>query len=420
MTPSRALPFLALALSVVTSPPASPSQNDFADRVGTLELTEALDSRGNLGGLTVDRLGFLYVANFRDAVWRISPDGEVETLTRSLYGASGNTVDPHGDLYQANFFGNTITRIARTGEIRRFVDQGLDGPVGLVFDADGRLYVCNCTGNYLSKVEPTGEVSRFAESDRFACPNGIALGPDGQLYVTNFNNHDLLRVSRQGEVEVFATVPGGAGNAHLAFAKGFFYVTKIFAHGVVKLSLAGDLFPLAGTGVAGHDDGPALEASLSSPNGIAVAPGGERLYVNTLVGEFRGGKPASITVRTIDLTTLTKVLDAARAEGGMDAVAAAYESYRRDPVRGQEDTVAEMIAYGYRFLSARQINEALQIFSLNAEAHPASPPAQYQLGEAYRYSGRTEDAVRQYRKTLALDPDHAQAEARLAQLGASG
>jgi len=409
---------LTLPLGAAGAQPAAESA--FVDRVATLALDGDLDSRGNLGGVTVDRLGFLYVANFRDAVWRISPDGEVHLLTRSLYGASGNAVDSHGDLFQANFYGDTITRITRAGEVSRFVGQGLDGPVGLAFAADGDLFVCNCTGNYLARVTPAGEVSVLARSERFACPNGIAIGPDGDLYVTNFNHHDILRVAPgDGSVELFATVPGGAGNAHIAFAKGFFYVTKIFAHRVVRLSLAGDLFPFAGTGTAGHDDGPALEASLASPNGIAVAPGGDRLYVNTLIGEFRGGEPASITVRTIEPTTLTKVLDAARAAGGLEAVAAAYERYRRDPVRGQEDTIAEMIAYGYRLLSARQIAAALQIFSLNAETHSDSPPAQYQLGEAYRYAGRTDDAIGQYRKTLALDPEHAQAKSRLVQVGAS-
>ena len=178
------------------------AEGEFTDRVGTLELDRELDARGNLGGMTIDRLGFLYVANFRDAVWRISPDGEVTELTRSLYGASGNAVDRRGDLYQANFFANTITRIARTGEVSLFAD-GLEGPVGLAFDAAGTLYVCNCSGNTLSRVTLEGEVEPFAKSDLFACPNGIVAGDDGNLYVTNFNNLDVLRVSPAGEVERF-------------------------------------------------------------------------------------------------------------------------------------------------------------------------------------------------------------------------
>lgn len=411
---------LLLLLAVMASQrawPATAAAGEFTDRVGTLELDRELDARGNLGGMTIDRLGFLYVANFRDAVWRIGPDGEVTELTRSLYGASGNAVDRRGDLYQANFFANTITRITRAGEVSLFAD-GLEGPVGLAFDAEGALVVCNCNGNSLSRVTPDGEVEPFATSDRFACPNGIVAGADGNLYVTNFNNLDVLRVSPAGEVERFATVPGGAGNAHIASAKGFFYVTKIIANRVVKIGSGGEITPLAGTGQPGHDDGPAPGATFFRPNGIAVSPQGDRLYVNTMVGEYNQPARSRLTVRTIDLVTLTGVLDAAMGSGGLDAAAAAYARYRADPVRGRENTAGEMIAYGYRFLSARQVPEALRFFDLNAQTYPDNPAAQFHLGEAYRYIGRAAEAVAQYRKVLALDPEHANAASRLAQLEA--
>ena len=408
------LPFLA----VVAAAPAlaDEAEAEFVDRVGTLTLDEELDARGNLGGMTVDRLGFLYVANFRDAVWRISPEGEVLELTRGLYGASGNAIDRRGDLYQANFFANTITRITRTGEVTTFVDEGLQGPVGMAFDAAGTLYVCNCNGNSISRVSPAGDAQAFAEGDMFACPNGMVMGDDGNLYVTNFNNTDILRISPQGAVERFVSVPGGAGNAHIASAKGFFYVTKIIANRVVKVSGGGMITPLAGTGQPGHDDGPALEATLFRPNGIVASPAGDRLYLNTMIGEYSQPVASRLTVRTIDLVTLTGVLDEAMKSGGVEAAAAAYARYKADPVRGKENTAGEMIAYGYRHLSAIKVPEALRFFGLNATTYPDNPAAQFHLGEAYRYIGQTEQAVAQYRKVLALDADHANAAARLAQL----
>ena len=415
------LPALALLTAIAVPPLASAEEAveeapELLDRVGTLKLDAELDARGNLGGMTIDRLGFLYVANFRDAVWRVSPDGEVTELTRSLYGASGNAVDRRGDLYQANFFANSITRIARTGEVTTFVDQGLQGPVGLVFDAEGTMYVCNCNGNSISRVSPAGEVEPFAAGEMFACPNGMVMGDDGHLYVTNFNNVDILRVSPEGEAERFVSVPGGAGNAHITSAKGFLYVTKIIANRVVKISGEGEITPLAGTGAPGHDDGPALEATLFRPNGIVASPQGDRLYFNSMIGEYSQPVASRITVRTIDLVTLTGILEEAMESGGLEAATAAYERYRADPVRGRENTTGEMIAYGYRFLSAIKVPEALRFFGLNAESYPDNPAAQYHLGEAYRYTGRTEQAIAQYRKVLALDSEHANAAARLAQL----
>jgi tetratricopeptide (TPR) repeat protein len=135
-----------------------------------------------------------------------------------------------------------------------------------------------------------------------------------------------------------------------------------------------------------------------------------------MIGEYNQPARSRLTVRTIDLVTLTGVLDAAMEDGGLDAAADAYARYRADPVRGRENTAGEMIAYGYRFLSARQVPEALRFFGLNADTYPDNPAAQFHLGEAYRYIGRTDEAVAQYRKVLALDPEHANAASRLAQL----
>ena len=411
---------ILLSLLLTSALAAAPDDGvpEFTDRVGTLPLDATLDSRGNLGGMTVDRLGFIYVANFRDAVWRIGPDGDVTELSRSLYGSSGNAVDSRGDLYQASFFGNTITRITRAGAEAIVVDEGLAGPVGLAFDADDTLYVCNCNGNSLARVGADGKAAAFAESDLFACPNGIAMASDGNLYVTNFNSTKILRVTPAGEVSVFVDVPGGAGNAHLVFSKGFFYVTRIIANTVVKISMDGEVLPVAGTGQAGHDDGPGPAATLAHPNGVTLSPTGDRLYLNTIVGAYGEPQPAELTIRTIDVVTLTGVLDAAMAAGGLEAAASAYARYKADPVRGREHTVGEMIRYGYRWLRDVRIPEALVFFRLNAESYPDSAIAQYQLGEALRYAGQADAAVDQYEKALALEPGHALSKSRLAQLGA--
>ena len=317
-----------------------------------------------------------------------------------------------------SFFGNTIHKIARTGEETRFVSEGLNGPVGIAVGEDDTLYVCNCSGNFIARVTPAGEVSRLAEGDLFACPNGIVFGPDEQLYVTNFNNHDIIQISTEGAASKFALVPGGAGNAHITYAKGFFFVTKVFANTVSKIDLDGEVFQVAGTGQAGHTDGPADTATLAHPNGITVSPTGDMLFVNTLIGDFRSSGPTQMTIRTVEFTTMTKVLDAAQAEGGIEEMAVAYKAYSEDPIRSREDTVAEMITYGYRHLSGGQTPEALEIFRLNAEAHPDDPGALFQFGEFYRYTGQNEAAVEQYHRTLEIDPEHSQASARLAQLGA--
>ncbi len=57
-------------------------------QVETLELQQPIPSWGRLGGLSVDQLGFLYISNFGESVWRVKPDGEVTLLVGT--GQSGH------------------------------------------------------------------------------------------------------------------------------------------------------------------------------------------------------------------------------------------------------------------------------------------------------------------------------------------
>ena len=69
------------------------------DTVTTVFVSDTIADYGAEGGVAVDGLGFVYVADFRNAVWRLSPDGDVTKHADGLYGASGNAIGPRGDLY---------------------------------------------------------------------------------------------------------------------------------------------------------------------------------------------------------------------------------------------------------------------------------------------------------------------------------
>ena len=269
------------------------------DTVRTVPLSEEITSWGQLGGVTVDRLGFIYVANFRDGVWRVAPDGEAMRLTGSLYGSSGNAVDARGNLLQANFFANTIDRVDRQGRVERLIDQGLSGPVGIALrPSSGEFLVANCRSNSIARAKTDGSVSVFARSELFKCPNGVAIGPRDELYVVNFSDNKMLKVTSQGQVSLFAEV-SEKRLGHLAFYNDRFYVTAFHSHEIYQVSLSGQVTLLAGTGQRGTRQGPARQALLSYPNGIAVHRFGRRIYFNEFLHADLQAVPPKSMVRQI-------------------------------------------------------------------------------------------------------------------------
>lgn len=265
--------------------------------VTTLELSAAIPSAGRLGGVAMDRRGNLYVANFGASVWRVAPDGAVTELTSSIRGTSGNTVAPDGRLLQASFLGNAVLEIRPDGTLVPVVTDSLDGPVGVAADAAGRIWVCNCRGNSVSIVEPDGAI-HVARDSLFDCPNGITLGPDGDAYVVSFNNAHIVRLAADGTARRHATLPPGR-NAHIARATGALWVTRIAESTLWRVDDDGTAEKVAGTGVAGLEDGPLDRARLAYPNGIVASPDGRWLWMNNLEGAWRGDEPTRIVLRRV-------------------------------------------------------------------------------------------------------------------------
>ncbi len=136
-------------------------------------LTEVIEGHA-VGCVTTDLVGNIYVADFRDFVWKITPEGERQVFGSGLYGASGNVIDNEGNLLQSNFYGDSITRMDRKGQTRPLVTSGLSGPVGIAINSQtGDVYVANCRDNSIAKTAADKTVSSFAKSDLFRCPNGV-------------------------------------------------------------------------------------------------------------------------------------------------------------------------------------------------------------------------------------------------------
>ena len=253
------------------------------------------------GGVAIDADGNIYCADFGtalsgppgDRIYKITPTGQASVFATGFVGASGNTFGPDGYLYQSSIQGGFVSKVSPTGDVSQFVN-GMSGPVGLIFDPDGNLYVANCSDNTIRRVTPEGDVSIYASGTIFRCPNGIAIDNNGNLYVANFSNGNVIKVEAGGQTSVFATLPGN-NNGHITFYRNKLYVIARAANQVYELDMQGNPTLLVGSGQRGHEDGPALLATLSLPNDLGFSPDGKTLYIND--SKPVGGTPANSNIK---------------------------------------------------------------------------------------------------------------------------
>ena len=385
-------------------------------RVDVMKIDQSLLAQSRLGGLCVDRLGCIYVANFAEAVWRIDPRGMATKLTDGLYGSSGNAIDPKGNLYQANFFNHSIIKIDRFGNISSYREEGLNGPVGLAIDSKSNMYVCNFNENNILKISPDQNLSVMAEGDLFDGPNGIVVSAEDELFVVNFNNNDVISISADGIATVFATVDGVDGNAHITSFQKNLYVSKIKSNQIFEINQNGEVRLLAGTGKSAIEPGSGTAASFSAPNGIAADPTTGKLYVNNVHGSWNSGENTTIKISKIQLTTLDKHLTELLDAGNISAAEAAFSSYIKDPFHQGENLGPTLGRMGWQFMTKRKVPEAIRVFEWNIEIYPDRWRGYFYLGDVHKIIGQYEQAKKYYEMALEKDPGNSVLKKRLLDL----
>lgn len=283
---SKFLPVLKVLLFSVSFLFCISSQSKSQVKVSTLTA-----SFNGSGGVAVDSAGNIYVADYGQTlpnangttVTKVLRDGSFSVFATGLSGASGNSFDSQGNLFQSNIAANKISKITPAGVVSDFTSTNITGPVGIAIDTADNVYVANCGGASIAKITPDGLSSTIIASGApLSCPNGLTIDDAGNLYTCNFNNGNVIRITQGGAMTILTTLPGG-NNGHLTFANGVLYVVDRGGNRIWEVTLTGQRRVLAGSGACGKADGSAGEASFSFPNGIRASHDGDTLYVNDAV-----------------------------------------------------------------------------------------------------------------------------------------
>lgn len=95
------------------------------------------------------------------------------------------------------------------------------------------------------------------------------------------------------------------------------------------------------------------------------------------------------------------------ARGG--AAISRYRESRGKRPGGVVLNEAQVNKLGYWLLGKKRVREAIEVFKMNAEDYPNSSNAYDSLGEAYMLSGDKESSVKNYKRSLELDPNNTNA-----------
>jgi sugar lactone lactonase YvrE len=128
-------------------------------------------------------------------------------------------------------------------------------------------------------------------------PNGVAVDAQGNLFVADTNNNRVRKVSTNGVITTvagngaagFSGDGGSAASAEISQPRylavdgsGNVFIADTGNNRVRKVSASGVISSLAGTGVAGFsgEGGPAANAQLQNPQGVAVDHSGNLFIVD--------------------------------------------------------------------------------------------------------------------------------------------
>lgn len=203
---------------------------------------------------------------------QVAPDGTVTVVTSQLEQPRGLAVGEDG-VHVADHGNNRLRLIAQDGTGSPVGGNGMGPPWGVAIDPSGELVVTTRD----SRGEGEGLVQRL---DADAVPHTVAGG--GQRRGAEGDGHPATEsdLSRLGPVAV-----GPDGSVYFAEGR-FAAVRRVGRDGILTTVVGDSARSDKEAGFAG-DGGPATEAQVNAPSGLAVTPDGTLYIADTYNNRVR-------------------------------------------------------------------------------------------------------------------------------------
>lgn len=272
-----------------------------------------------------DAAGNLYVSQ-RNAnrIRKIAPNGTITTIAGGNTGFAGDggqasaalisrpaglAFDSAGNLYFADSGNRRIRKITPAGVITTIAGNGARGHAGdggnalnasfatvngLAVDAAGNVYVTDTPAQRVRKITPAGLISTFAgngdpgfsgdngpgASAQLNTPSGLDTDAAGNLYIADSLNQAIRKVTPAGVISTiwqvgqrFPTNVKTHGNA--------LYISDATNCAVYLHNLGTSSVVAGGNCGIPNEGGNAQASALGGPDGLAVDPLGQAVFVDT-------------------------------------------------------------------------------------------------------------------------------------------
>jgi sugar lactone lactonase YvrE len=288
---------------------------------------------------------------------------------------SGVAAGPGGRVYVADSDNNRIRMLSADGTTVSTVAGGgtghgadigrcynpvdgpcasatFNGPSDVAVDASGSIYVADYTSHSVRKITnpdtssctvstlagscASGNANGTGSAASFVSPEGLTLDAAGNVYVTDVSSNNIRKITPAGVVTTvagsgaqgYANGPAASAMFHNPWgigvdSKGNVYVADRLNNVIRKITPEG-VSTFAGSGVAGAADGVGANATFNTPYGLAI-DAADNLYVTDTDVDGRHRAVRKITPDG-QVTTVAGGCDGALRPGAMPVNGACFST----------------------------------------------------------------------------------------------